>query len=387
MLLFFLPSAFSYDFNCTAPLSHASPPPGGSLLSFALFLRDGLGTPASLWLPKNASGYWICDSDTAPAPRVHLANYSGALRRYATPYDPALVDYPPTCGVSDLTVQGMRSQTELGSFYRDFLVNEMKFLPSDISPSILNLRSSYPDNAFRSAESFLNSFYPPAHPGEFLEITTGSAYADPLYIDYDGICGDITAAWKSFTGSALFEERKEQAKTVYKALFEKLNKTIDDTNWMKVGDWATSAFCGGQPLPGEVTDEVFAQAIADLALFSWGPLNQTRGVGASAILRQLFSAFDESLAGRSPEKFFLFSGHEATLVALLSTIGVRRQSVSPFMSHLAVEVWAVGGVQKVRFVLNGDPVGIDLFGGESLVEYKQLKDALDPYLHYCTAFD
>jgi acid phosphatase len=297
------------------------------------------------------------------------------------------VDYPPNCGTTDLTVAGQKSQGELGAFYRDFLVRELGFLPEGMDPGLLGLRSSYPDCAFRAAESFLSSLYPPMRPSEFLEITTGSAYADPLYIDFAGICGNLTDAWAKFTSSELFAQRKENAARVYAQLFGRLNKTIDGTNWLFVGDWASSAFCGGQPLPDEVTDEVFDQAIKDWALYSWGPLNQTRGVGASAILRQLFGAIDTSLSGGSREKFWLYSGHEKTLVALLSALGVNGDFLLPFRSHLAVEIWQVSGHRKARFVLNGSPVGIDLFGGESLVSYGDLKARLDPYLHYCTVFD
>jgi acid phosphatase len=213
-----------------------------------------------------------------------------------------------------------------------------------ISASILSLRSSYAECAFRSAKSFLNTFSPPARPSEFLEITTGSLYADQLSIDYSGICGDINDAWTKFNNSALFKGRK----------------LIDHTNWIFVGDWILSAFCGGQPLPDEVTKSVFAHAIADWALYLWGPLNETRGVGASAILRPLFATIDDRLSSQIPEKFFLFSGHETPIAALLNALGVQMETVPPFRSHLALEIWAVDGTQKARFVLNGEPVPIDL---------------------------
>jgi acid phosphatase len=223
-------------------------------------------------------------------------------------------------------------------------------------------------------------------PNEILEITTGSAYADPLYVDYSGICPELKAVWTNFTNSEEFSVRKSQAERVYAELFVKLNKTMDDTNWLFVGDWLASAFCGEQAM-ANVTDEVFQQAIDDWAFYNWGPFNRTRGVGGAAILRQLFEGIDKSLSGESSEKLFLFVGNHRTLVALLNTIGVQREDLLPFESHLGVEIWGIGGTQKVRFILNGDPIGLDLFDGESLVDYGELKRRLEPFLGYCTVFD
>jgi hypothetical protein len=44
---------------------------------------------------------------------------------------------------------------------------------------------------------------------------------------------------------------------------------------------------------------------------------------------------------------------------------------------LAIEIWKIGDEQNAKFVLNGEPMGIDLFDGEALVDYGDWNHFLD----------
>jgi acid phosphatase len=338
-----------------------------------------------MWLPKASSGYWLCDSDdTSPAPRIHLGNISGQTRRYATVLDPSLIEFPPNCRADDITLQGMQEIRALGAFYRGYLIDNLHFLPRDLDSSLLNLRATYVDRTFRAAESFLGTFYPPARPGELMTITTGSDYLDYLSVDY-ALCRDLSNAWAQFQNSSVYRRRADAAQRLYAALFAELNVTMDGTNWMYLGDWLASAYCGGQKIPSNVTDAIFDQALKDAAFYTWGPMNEARGVAGSAIFRELFRVVDAGFAGHTKEKFFLFSASDAAIVALISTLGVYKEQRPRYRSHLGVEFWKSANAEvSVRFVWDGVAQPVN---GQEIIKYTDLKTFLQPYLNYCKEYE
>jgi acid phosphatase len=279
----------------------------------------------------------------------------------------------------------MQQHYELGTFYRDYLVTELHFLPSEVNLASINLRSSYVDRTFRSAVSFVSGLYPPVAPGEELTITSGTSPYDPLLPDYR-VCMDLSNDWDTFQSSTEFISRRNAAEILYAPVYDNLNETFTNLNWMFLGDWLGSAFCSGQVLPDYVTDEIFNQSIRDLAFFSYGLFNVSRGNGGGPILREIFRSIDAALNGETRERFFLYSAHDSSVAAVLSTFGFNRDEMPRYRSHLAVEVWeAEGGGVSVRFVWDGEEVPIDLMGWESFVDYQELRDVLDPFMQSCSA--
>ena len=376
----------SNDFNwkCEAPLNHSNPISGATLLSFNLYTRHGLRTPQDTWLPSDERGSWICDNDVSHSPRMNFVKSSTSSRRVHIIYSPKYVEFPPNCAPGDLLVSGMEELSNLGRYYRSFLIDEMKFLPSSLNKSLISVFSTYVTRAQQSAASFLNTFYPPEQPNEIIDILTGSSSNDFLFPS-DQLCQDYNDAFSNFTSTEIFKERAEAAKEFYKPVYDQYNLEWDGINWLWIGDMFSSFNCTNQDLPPVITQEIFEQSQRDLAYNVFGPgdLEGFRGVGGAAILRNLISEVDSQINGTTSVRFRLYSGHDITIAGIMNVLGHSGTLTYPFASHLAVELWKKNDEIIIRFALNGDPVTIDLFDNNSEIEYNEFKEKIVPYLQFC----
>ncbi|KAH0796056.1 histidine acid phosphatase [Histomonas meleagridis] len=387
MLFLFISEILSIDYVCDAPLAHADPIANGKLISVSLFLRHGKRTPMDKWFPEELRGSWVCDSDgTSLAPRIYLSSTNNKTRRYFNQLDYTLVQYPPNCQPGELVVDGMRQHHELGIYHQLYYGEQLRFIPKLIDPELLNLRSSYVERTFRSGESYMYGLYPPVQPGESITFTTGTATVDPISPSYDS-CSDLMNDWNKFISTPEYIARRENARRIYKPIYDALNRTFADVDWMFIGDLLASYICNGQPLPTYITEEIIAQSKKDIAYYSYGLYNITRGNAGSGIWREYFRNTNSQLNGETKKKFWVYSGHDTTIMAMLSTLGIYKEELPPFRSHLAVELWEINNEKYVRLDYNGELVPIDFAGGNELVKYSEFEEKMKQYLVYCKEYE
>ncbi|EAY19970.1 Histidine acid phosphatase family protein [Trichomonas vaginalis G3] len=367
----------SAEITCRSELKHADPISGYKLAWLGVVTRHGIRTPMDSWTPKDVSGTWNCDNSEASAPRMHVSPYNGFRRRFQRVIDPKYAPFTPNCEAGELTVEGMEMHYELGNFYRKWLVNETQFLPPYFDKDQVSVRSSKVERCLRSAVSFLNGFYPPAKPGEHIQIITGSDYREFLYPAASG-CADLQKVWDDFTATQVFKDRMARSKALYDNIYKAINLTADDTNWMFIGDWISSYMCSDQEIPiVKFTEEQTVQALKDIAYFSYGFFGTNRAVAASPIWRHIFADIDDFIAKKpSSTKFRLYSAHDTTIAALLTSLGFTDDKLPPFRSHLDLELWQKGSKYLFRVVFNGIPMGVDFMKNENANNYAAFKQAL-----------
>lgn len=375
----------SIKMQCSPPHKHAPPVSNAKLVSMALFLRHGLRTPydSHYYIKRSELGNWICDSEDSEAPRNHFSIHPDAKsqskisRRYFNQLDANLVEYPPNCQGGDLLVQGMKQLYELGQFYQQYLIHELRFLPRIIHPEYMELRSSYVERTFRSGESFMAGLYPPVTPNEQITFTTGSDSSDYLTTD-PAFCSDLQKDCDYFCNSDILKKRIEENRLLYSKIYEALNITYSSSNWMFLGDFLSLLYCTDQKFPESIenliTDEIFNRTQSDLAFYYYGCLNVRKGVASAPIFRDFFRMLEEK---NSEKRFFLFSAHDTTLMSILSTFGINEDAVPTFASHLAVEIWVKSKGEKiVRLVMNGEEIIINDDDRSTLMNYNDFKDKL-----------
>ena len=373
-MLFFLSFANSYEIKCESELKHAPPVEGAELAWVGVVTRHGVRTPMDSWTPKNVSGDWHCDGESAYSPRMHVAVSNGYRRRYHRILNPDNVPYLPNCENGELILRGMEQHQELGEFYRKWLVDEVKFLKPWLDKSQVSIRSSKVERCQRSAVSFMNGFYPPATPGEKLEFVTGSDYREP-FSPGTSTCKDMENLWNTFVETEEFQKRMEESKKLYADIYKNISLEPDTTNWMFIGDWMSSYLCTGQDVPMvQLTEELITRGLEDIAYYSYGYFNTNRAVASSAIWRSIFRDIDAYLAQKpSASKFRLYSTHDTTIIALLVSLGYSDNRLPPFRSHFAIEIWRKQSKYYIRNVFNGNPVPIDFMDGENFVDFSKLK--------------
>ena len=378
----------SISMECSGPLKHADPVEGSKLVSFALFLRHGIRTPLGIYqyLNKTERGVWICDSDNSYAPRNHFSifpnqsqpNDAKISRRYYNQLDTNLVEYPPNCQIGDLLIQGMDQLYRLGQFYQQYLIQELRFLPRLIHPELMELRSTYVERTFRSAESFMAGFYPPVQPNEEITILTGSDTRDFLTPNQEW-CPELKKDLDKFLSSDEYKERYKKAQSNYQKIFDELHINFDESNWRTLSDYLSGLYCTDQPFPERitslVTDDIFNQIIEDGGFYYYNFYSMTKGVAGAPLFRELLRAFDEQFDGKtenSKKRFYLYSSHDTTIVSILTAFGYTEKALPAWGSHLAVEVWENSKGKFIRFVYNGDPIPIGE-QSETLMKYDAFK--------------
>lgn len=387
LFLFLIPIS-SIKMQCSPPHKHAPTIPDARLVSMALFLRHGLRTPTDshFYISKSEIGNWVCDSEYSEAPRNHFSIYpensnskSKVSRRYFNQLDANLVEYPPNCQQGDLLVQGMKQLYDLGQFYQQYLIHELRFLPRIIHPEYMELRSSYVERTFRSGESFMAGLYPPVTPNERITFMTGSDSSDYLTTD-PAFCQELQKDCDYFGNSEELKQRIEEDCLHYKDIYNALNITYSSSNWMLLGDYLSLLYCTDQKFPSRINklidDKIFNRTQSDLAFYYYGCFNVTKGVASAPIFRDLFRMLEEK---NSEKRFFLFSAHDTTIMSILSTFDYTDTAVPTFGSHLALEFWEKpkgSGKKYIRMVLNGEEIAIGDDGKTTLMEYNQFKEKL-----------
>ena len=203
-MLSFLFSSIAIDlgYYCQAP--DRTPPKldNYTLKHMTLLLRHGHRTPSHPQLPLQSRGRWECDNDDAPAPRMEAAP-SGYYRYYKQVLDETLIDYPPSCRPGDLTVVGQQMHVQLGGKYRKYLVDDLKFLPEKMKPSLFKFYTSPVERTFRSAESFISGFYPPLSDNEVISIIQGTTNSNPINAES---CPEFVSTRLEFHSSQIYTD-------------------------------------------------------------------------------------------------------------------------------------------------------------------------------------
>lgn len=381
MLSFLCLGASCFQMTCGAPFKTPEPIPNANLFSVSLFINNGIRVPYNI-LKKREEGSWYCDSDTSAAPRINFVNNSGATRRIFNPFSDKQVEFPPNCQPGDLTVQGMEQHQKLGAKYREYLIDKYNFLPENIDNTLLNLHSTFDDSTFRSAESFLSTFYPPMRPFENIEIYTGTDSGDFLQ-PTASFCKDLKDAFSSFKASNDFQTKKQQSSIIYQKFFENYNKTIDETNWLYIGDSLSSYYCTDQVFPEVVTNEVFEQAMKDYAYSLYGWLGEKSGAAAAPMLREIINKIDDQIKNGAPERFHLYSVNSTAIAGIINAFGVSEDHAPFFASHINVEIWKTQESKYVlRIIYNGDEINIGEEG--SRIEFNAFKTFVAKYLSFCS---
>jgi acid phosphatase len=275
----------------------------------------------------------------------------------------------------------MIQHEELGRFFRSKLVDDLKLLPPLFDSDLISLRASTTERCVRSLISFINGMYPPAFIDELLTVQTG-AERESLRPELD-LCDDLLQDTIEFMKSPEFSRRAENAKTVQKPLYDYLGLPWDGENWQVIGDFLIARQCSGHDIPPVVTDLMFETAVNDTSFWGAGFYAAYPEDSVAAIWRVLLKEIDELLSGNSRTRFWLNSGHDVTITAILVALGyVNMSGWPPYRSHLAVELYD-GDVPSLRFVFNGQVL---LVKGQDRVSLPRFKMMIAETLSHCLVY-
>jgi hypothetical protein len=124
-----------------------------------------------------------------------------------------------------------------------------------------------------------------------------------------------------------------------------------------IGDLFIHYHCGRNDIGYKLPEGVYEQMVSDLAVLGYG-YNVFKEQTYGPLRKLLLDEIEAQYAGESKVRFTLLSGHDLTLIAVLSAIGYYNDTMSPPCgSQLAVELWYVNR-PMLRFVLNGEVIKV-----------------------------
>ena len=278
--------------------------------------------------------------------------------------------YKWNTGYSQLTPIGMNEEYEVGQKLRKRYIDEFKLLkPSYIDDSIYTV-SSDANRTILSAECLLLGLYPPgtgpklangrpALPNLIQPIPVRSVPATSKlimvpYLQYLKILSDNIYQTKIWT------DKEKQLEPKFKEWTKILgNKILNLADVISIGDVLIVAKHHNLPLP-EGLSEDNAQQIIDLT--SWGLTTQFKSQKVAYLCgAELLNLIAKNLKDASTEKakykMTYYSGHDITLLPLMSLLGAPLTEASTYASHIQLELYKKGeNSYTVKLRYNGKAV-------------------------------
>jgi hypothetical protein len=374
---------------CVAGLKSAPPVPDGKLIHAQVLIRHGSRTPGTSFGNRSLTGEWFCDEINSSSPRFHPAPVVHP-KNYHEKFDTVLMPYKPSCREKDLLTMGMTQHVELGSFFRNYFVNETKLLSERYSFEDIFVRASEEDRALRSAISFMQGMYPPLSPNEVIPILTDTPTGRLIHPDEK--CKELDGILEHFLNTTYFKEKWDELGLKYKDIFAEHGIKWEPKTVKKFASYVTMVDCTNHTLEDWITPEIAEACIEFVSFYNYGQNvvdGKYFGVAGSALFRDMFRMADEFISMQNNHKFVLLSSHDSQIVAMLPVLGMNERFGPGVRAHLVLELWDVNDQIMARFVYNGDPVKVNFLGGKETYLYNNLKTAMieKGYLSHCLDTD
>lgn len=285
-------------------------------------------------------------------------------------------------GLGQLTLKGIEQHFELGKKLREKYVYQYQLLPETYLSNTVYVRSTDYDRTLMSAQSLLMGLYPlvsmggrgssyvnlPAyHP---IPIHTFPAKQDtliPYYMDNDAFKKYLFP--KYAFPQKIWQEKIEEVKAKFKQWGEVAGVDIQSLHQVvRLGDTLHIHRLHHAPIPQSLSREEINEIIqlgswAHAALFKPKEIGSTLG---SDTLANIVNYLQQASQGKSPLKYVLLSGHDSSILALLSAMRAPLNASPPYASHVNFALFEKnsGGYQVViRF--NDEPVFVPACGGHA----------------------
>ncbi|OHS95843.1 histidine acid phosphatase [Tritrichomonas foetus] len=333
-----------------APLKTAEPLNNHHLLSYYLFIRHGARVPVVAW-PNYPQIDWMS---------LIGASYSESVPRRRPIVNGQKIDLSKSPLFGRLIDSGVKQEEDLGELYRHYLVDQQKLLPEKFDPTLIRVRSSYAARCIESGTCLLDKMYPPESPNEELIIETGERGTEAL-VPHPELNDYFRSRAKEFMQTPEFIKRRDEIPSVIKQMF-----SAKDIDFLMAGDFIHCLKFNGFEIPQLVKDTpgLYEQMMSNLAFYSTGFINSVGRPAYGPALDLLSEAIHNFLNKKDQYRFTLFSGHDCSIAAILVSLGIcELQTVPPYASHLAIELWQPNSDSGdsimnsdnliLRFVLNG----------------------------------
>lgn len=265
--------------------------------------------------------------------------------------------YHWTQSLGELTDEGKDQERKLGVELRQKYVDQYHLLPANYAPQTLYVRSTDMSRTIESAKALLSGLYPNTQ----INIVTLPKSEDHLLVVKPSnnifsllkLYWATHRAWKEKTAPLTAKLKSWNNATGLRLNgFQKVIALADNLSVRKLHHVA---------LPAGISDQ---DANEIIALGDWGithgfklpEISQPMG---QSFLSTISNYFQQAAQQRNPLKYALFLAHDASIMAVMATMGAPLEQNPPYASDLNFSLFQDGSEYHVKISLNHQPVVLE----------------------------
>ncbi|MBP7635135.1 histidine-type phosphatase [Candidatus Ozemobacteraceae bacterium] len=294
-----------------------------------------------------------------------------------------VITYEWPDGIGELTPEGMYQEYQLGKKFRERYVDTFKLLPQEYRANSMYVLSTSSNRTVMSAQSFLAGLYPDGtgprlgngfralpnlrQPIPVMTIPKGARnIINPEHEDAEKVHQLIVK--HGFTQPAWIRKDRELA-----ADFRRWSRIlgVEIRNLEEFLVPADHVYCmamHGVPLPEGLTkadtEKIIREKMSACAV-RFVPKEVALHM-ASDFLAKLGEDMRAAADGKQKYRYILYSGHDDSILGLMSALGSPLGNNPPYASHVDFELYRDGGAYAVKTFFNWKPVLLGDSGRETI---------------------
>lgn len=290
---------------------------------------------------------------------------------------------PGDCNLGQLTQKGLNQHIALGANLRKLYINTYKFLSPTLSATEVWLRSTDIYRTVQSAQGNMQGMFP-------AEDATGTIPVVDLYtMDVNNenmfangaTCPRYTQLYNQVVNEPQYVNFQASTMPLKQKFAAAFNVSTNDFQWEEFFHAFHILDCYHEPLPAGITQDMVNQAyeITDWQYNYTLANTELTKLTIGSFVGELMTRINDKIAGKLPQKYFMYSGHDTTIAPLTTAFGVYDGRWPPYASHVQLELWSNAGQYYVQVKYQG--IAFKLQGCSStLCPLSQFNANIAPYL-------
>eukprot|EP01102_Stenamoeba_stenopodia_P011963 TRINITY_DN3718_c0_g1_i2.p1 TRINITY_DN3718_c0_g1~~TRINITY_DN3718_c0_g1_i2.p1 ORF type:complete len:425 (+),score=84.93 TRINITY_DN3718_c0_g1_i2:38-1276(+) len=355
--------------------------PGFTLSQVHTFIRHGDRLPASSGASSaygscwpNDEAVWNCTLNYDEIPDTNPNQNSVAVPRlYRKVYDAGRNVYPGNCMMGQLTQQGYAQEIANGQALRANYVENIPLLNPELDLSQVYVRSDDEPRTVQSAHALMLGLFPPSNDADVAQIVnlhTMDYQVDDTSVN-PALCPRLLEVWnESFSTPAYIEHTINVTIPLINELESVLGYSPVDPSY--AFDCVNTHLCHSFPVPEGLTTDLYNRLVAEniyefsnLLIYPNTTYNSQLNVGF--YLANFYNILNGYINGTGNQdvKFYLWSGHDVTLYAIMVAMEFFDNQWPAYASMINFEVWQdVSNNFYIRTLHNGVEVTLPACSGQ-----------------------
>lgn len=305
-----------------------------------------------------------------------------------------IVTYEWPDGIGELTPEGMHQEYQLGKAIRERYVDTFKLLPPTYRANSLYVLSTSANRTVMSAQAFLSGLYPDGtgprlkngfralpnlrQPVPVMTIPRGARnIINPEHEDAEKVHQLIIK--HGFTQPEWIRRERELAADFkrWSRLLGVEIRTLEE--FLVPADHVYCMSVHGVPLPEGLTkadtEKIIREKMSACAV-RFVPKEVARHM-ASGFLTKLDADMRAAAEGKQKYRYILYSGHDDSILGLMSALGKPLENNPPYASHVDFELYRDGERYTVKTFFNWKPVPL-AHDGRDILSLPEFQKCIKP---------